>query len=390
MSTTDSVLPARPASEPADARRVLALALIAWVGCFVVVAAWTIAHGGHAMPWDTGWYGVIAERGYRFDGNITRQQPVAFLPAYPYLLRLPLALGLPLAAAMLLTCVACAVGGVVLLFRALAAKLGSMTAAYACVLFVASPFSFYFLNGYSESLFLLAMGAFWWALLQREDAPLAALFAGLAGLVRPFGIVLAFAWAIDVVLRARREGTPVRETVIRLVAFGPVAVMGPLLVCLYYWHRFGDLFLYRNILVAWGDNTLAGGLAETIDHLRVELRTLFEWHPFRIVDWPPELARLLLWASVASIAATIRRIPPQLAAYAFGLVAFCICLTASGANLGRHLATNIAFPVAVTLLLWTARDARPWKKGAFVAITLGAFALQMYYATLYFRFTWVS
>jgi hypothetical protein len=389
MSTTDSVQPAMSASRPADARRVFAVALAAWIGLFIAVQAYVTTHGGGVGAWDAGWYRSIAQSGYTFDGNIAHQQPVAFLPAYPYLLRLPLALGLPLAAAILLTCVTCAVGGMVLLFRALSAALGPNTAAYACALFVASPFSFYFLNGYSESLFLLAMGAFWWALLQRRDEPLAALFAGLAGLVRPFGVLLAFVWAIDVVLRGRRNGAPLRETATRLFAFGPLAVMGPLLVCLYYGYRFGDLFLYRNILVAWGDNVVAGSLAEAVDHLRVELRTLIEWHPAEILSWPPELARLLLWASVAMVGIASRRIPPQLVAYAFALIAFCLCLTASGSNLGRHLATNIAFPVAVTLAL-CAPQARPWKMMLFIAITLGALTLQMYYAARYFRVIWVS
>jgi hypothetical protein len=263
-------------------------------------------------------------------------------------------------------------------------------------LLVASPFSLYFLNGYSESLFLLLMGAFWWALLRRQDDVLAALLAGLAGLVRPFGLVLALVWAMDVALREHRAGTPARKIVARLAKFSPVAVLGPLLVSLYYSYRFGDLFLYRNILVAWGENTVAGvSLTAMADHFRVQWRLLFELHPQQLLTWPPELARTLLWVSLAVMAGAARRMPPQILAYGFGLIAFCLCTTTGGSNLGRHLATNIAFPLAAMLLLCPRERVAPgametWKRSLFSALVLVSFLVQMYFVTMYQRGSWVS
>jgi len=393
MSTADPESERR-LFEQKQARRWVGWALVAWVVTFLAVRAYVAGHGGYLTTWDAAWYETIAQRGYVFDGNIARQQSVAFLPAYPYVLRLLLMLGLSSPVAVTLLCAGSAVGGVALLHGALSAKVGPTMSAKACVLLVASPFSFYFLNGYSESLFLLAAGAFWWALLRRQDQVLAALFAGLAGLVRPFGIVLALVWAVDVVLHARRAKAPLGETAIRLVAYGPVAIMGPLMSCLYYAYRFGDLFLYRNILIAWGDNILTGGPYEPFDHLRFQWRMLMELHPTAMLSWAPELARLMLWASLATVVATIRRLPPQLVIYALGLIAFCFCATLGGANLGRHLATDIALPLAVTLLLFpataAATDPSSWRRIAFAAIVLASFAIQMSYAALQLHAGWVS
>src|SRR5690242_20138431 len=159
----------------------LGIALLVWIGAFVALRAY-VAEPGRALRWDAGWYLSIATQDYRFDGDITHQQSVAFLPGYPFLLRLLLLVGLPMQVTVLLACIACSIVGALLLFRALSASLGPVTSAYACALALASPFSLYFLNGYSESAYFLATAAFWWALLYRRDDGLAALFAGLAGI----------------------------------------------------------------------------------------------------------------------------------------------------------------------------------------------------------------
>ena len=40
-----------------------------------------------ASRWDTGWYLMIAVRGYEWDPNLAHQQNIAFFPAYPMLMR---------------------------------------------------------------------------------------------------------------------------------------------------------------------------------------------------------------------------------------------------------------------------------------------------------------
>jgi hypothetical protein len=377
------------------ARWLLAVVLTAWIVTFIAAREYATIHGSGPLNWDTGWYADIAARDYHFDGDITHQQPVAFLPAYPYTLRLLLAFGLPVHATVLLACIACAIGGTLLLFQALSVHLSPMISAVACVLLIASPFSLYFLNGYSESLYFLAMAAFWWALLRRCDDGLAALFAGLAGLVRPFGVLLALVWVADLFLRVRRRELMWRDAVLRIVALGPIAIAGPIIVCLYYAHRFDDLFLYRNIMVAWGVDVLGGGFPDIVDHLRVELSTLAEWHPWLIGTWPPELARLLFWTFLAIVPFVMRRIPVQLLLYGLGLIGFCLCTTESGGNLGRHLATNVALPIGLAVLLFPVSypaidEKRLWRGVLFAAIVIISLVAQLCYASIYFRAQWVS
>lgn len=387
---------ATPPSDIVRARRLFACALFIWVIAFLAVRCYVLAHGGTPLRWDAGWYVDVALRGYYFDGDITRQQNVAFLPAYPYALRLFVALGLQASTAVLLMCISCSIAGAILLFRALSTLTSPMVSASACVLFVASPFSLYFLNGYSESLYFLCMSAFWWALFTRRGDGLTTLFAGLAGLVRPFGILLALVWAINVAQRERHAGTPWRHIFARIAALGPLAISGPLALCLYDDYRFGDLFLYRNILVAWGADVVAGGWLDVINHLRVEWRSLAEFHPSLALVSPPDLARLLLWMSLAIIIIAARRVPKGVTIYGIGIFAFCLLTTEGGANLGRHLATNLAFPLGVVSMLlpllpsMRPRGADLWRYGAIVVIGIVALILQMYLSLKYFQGSWVS
>lgn len=114
---------------------------------------------------------------------------------------------------------------------------------------MASPFSIYFLNGYSESLYLLFFGAFWWALLRRQDFALAALCAGLAGAVRPFGLVLAVVWLCALGWHAYRGRLSWRNAVLTAAIYLPLTACGLLLVSLFYYVKFGDLALYRNVMM---------------------------------------------------------------------------------------------------------------------------------------------
>jgi hypothetical protein len=380
---------------PVPARWLFVGALSIWVIAFVAIRAWALAHGGAPLRWDASWYVDVANGGYRFNGNIASQQNVAFLPAYPYVLRLFLALGLQAPAAVLAMNLLCGVGGAALFFRALSAQTSATTGAWACALFVAAPFSLYFLNGYSESLYFLCMAAFWWGLWSRRDDGLAALFAALAGLVRPFGLLLALVWAVDVACRGRQSGQSWGRVATRVVTLAPLAIAGPLVICLYDDYRFGDLFLYRNILIAWGADVVSNGWPDFVNHLRIEWHMLAELHPTLILTFSTELARLLFWISIAVMLATARRAPIGVTLYGIGLVAFLLVSTEGAANLGRHLATNLSLPLGIALLTSPAPSAaaRPrdfWRVGLLALIFVVSMDLQMQLVLRYFQGLWVS
>ncbi|MET0232082.1 MAG: hypothetical protein ABW186_14205 [Rhodanobacteraceae bacterium] len=239
------------------------------------------------------------------------------------------------------------------------------------------------------------MSAFWWALFERRDAALAALFAGLAGLVRPYGVVLAVVWAIEVARREHLAGTPPLRIIARLAALGPLAIAGPLVVCLYDAHQFGDLFLYRNILGAWGADIVSSGGADFLNHLRVEWRSLAVFHPSLVSTFTPEVARLLIWMGLAVTLAAARRAPLGITLYGLGLIAFCVVSTEGAANLGRHIATNIALPLGIALLLSPRSTAQAGpadllRFGLLAATFCISMAAQMLFLVWFYQGRWIS
>lgn len=376
-----------------------AIALVGWIGCFLVVRAVALARGGSTMPWDVGWYIHIALKGYHFAGDIMTQEPVAFLPLFPMSVRALMSIGMPPSIAVVVLCVCSAATGMLLLYRGLSARLGATWSALACALFMAAPFSMYFLDGYSEALYFLFFGAFWWALLRRKNFVLAALLAGFATGVRPFGVILALVWAVALCLEVR-DGRLSRSSAIRtFLLFGPLTILGILAVSLFYYREFGDLFLYRNALLAWSQDLVQGLPRSTAMPFDVSLNGVFEL--FRVsadapLALPATIARLLLWAFVLLLPFVLRRLPPEALTYGIGLLLFCIA-TSAGYAIGRHMATNMVLPMAALALIWRVRDVREgsvppgkWRMTLVGLLFVAGMSLQAYLLTLFFHRNWVS
>ena len=349
------------------------------------------------MPWDSSWYAQIAASGYTFDGNLMRQQPVAFLPLYPMMIRAVHALGFSNPVAELVVCMSSAAGGMALLYRALSFRLDAIWSAVACALMMASPFSIYFLNGYSEALYLLFFGAFWWALLRRRSFSLAAGFAGLAGAVRPFGLILAVVWAFAVLLDAYRGHLTRRRALAILLAYSPLAIAGFIAVSLFYYVEFGDLFLYRNAMLAWSRDLVQGVSSNPIGQLPAHIYALFHADIRALLVFPPAFARVPLWSFVLLLPFAARRLPVEITLYGAGLLLFCVMVTATGLDLGRHLATNIALPLAVLALIWPIHDLSAQRtrlgvvRKAFVALLFfSGLIIQALLSMRYFHGDWVS
>lgn len=352
------------------------------------------------MAWDVGWYLRIALKGYHFGGDIMTQEPVAFLPMFPMALRALLGLGLSDSNAVLIVCVGSASCGMLFLYRGLSARLGANWSALACALFMAAPFSMYFLSGYSEALYLLFFGAFWWALLRHSDFALAALSAGLATGVRPFGVLLAVVWAVAL-WRGVHQMRQTRPQAVRIfVLFGPLTVVGILSVSLFYYYQFGDLFLYRNALLAWSQDLVQalprGVLAMPFDVSLNGMIELFRLDPAAPLVLPATIARLLLWAFILSLPLVLRRLPLEVLAYGIGLLLFCIA-TSAGYAIGRHMATNLALPLAALALVWPVRDAREgnappakWRLGLVGFLFVSGMSVQVFLLTQFFHGHWVS
>lgn len=387
-------------TDAGDRRRALAIlagAFACWVTAFLVVRSVVQAHGGYSLPWDSAWYSQIATQGYSFDGDLMRQHPVAFLPLYPLLVRAVLTLGVPIKAAVLAVSLVSTAAGILFLFRALSSRFEATWSALACALVMAGPFSIYFLNGYSECLYFLFFGAFWWALLRREDFVVAALCAGLAGAVRPFGLLLAAVWAASLLLGVYRGNLTRSRALTLFVALGPAAIGGMMAVSLFYYLEFADLFLYRNAMLAWSRDLVDGIALSPVDQFLQNVRALFSAHAASLLTFPPAFARLLLWAFVLLLPFAVRRLPIEISIYGIGLLLFCIALSATGLDMGRHLATNLMLPLAVLMLVWPRRETaegrhlpKAWQAMLVALLFFGGLLTQAWFCVRYFNGQWVS
>ena len=156
------------------------------------------------FQWDTISYLKIAILGY------TRDATVAFLPLYPWLLRL-LAHAIRenyLLAGLLLSTV-CAIATLILMLELFRKYYPDEIAWRTVLFFISFPTFFFLLAGYTESLFLVLVLAFW--ILARHQKWLwAGIFAGLATLTRLQGVVLSavLLWMMLMSLVEQPAGTP--------------------------------------------------------------------------------------------------------------------------------------------------------------------------------------
>jgi len=181
--------------------------------------------------WDTVWYVIIADWGYRYDAR-----SVAFFPLYPLLVRgaNPVLPGGTFEAALLLSALACLAALIVV--HRLAADLTDPDTARRTVFYLlAFPTGFYLVAAYNESLFLaLAAGSFY--CMRRGRWWWAGGLAALAGATRMVGVLLAVAFAYEYL---RQRGFSPRRVWWDAAAIGliPLGLLG------YAWYcarAFGD------------------------------------------------------------------------------------------------------------------------------------------------------
>jgi hypothetical protein len=232
--------------------------------------------------WDAGWYLGIAREGYIWNPNTSRQQNVAFFPAFPTLMWL----GSTVAGARpqtgpvttilntgLAVSLAAFTWALVYLFRLAREQLTEDEAFGALLLLAAYPFAVFFSAPYTEALFLLSSAAAFYH-LRRRAIVAAACWGLLAGLARPNGCLLSVPLGLmalgDVWPRTRpwlglqperdsetRSGAPVGSgsAVGRTVATLTAAAMpgvGMLLFSAYVQSLTGRPFAWAEVHGAWG------------------------------------------------------------------------------------------------------------------------------------------
>ena len=216
----------------------VALGLVGWAGLELYPAAglngdWSelidpldTPLGALVSPWqrwDALWYQHIAMTGYPAGGN-----EAAFFPLYPLCVRVVATLlgGAYGLAALVVSTLAFPIG-LLLVFRVVAAELGREDGERAAVYLALAPTAFFFLAGFTESLFLaLSVGAILAA--RRRHFGAAACLGGLAALCRFQGVLVAVPIAIEGVIAVRlcrRTSRPAPSMALP-AALAPVLCLG--------------------------------------------------------------------------------------------------------------------------------------------------------------------
>lgn len=209
------------------------------------------------IRWDSGWYGDIAENGYRFTPN--QQSPVAYFPLYPGVIHLLAVLGLNRWLGGIFVSLLAGLSAVLLFHRwarrveaqmALAAANGAQgpLADTAFLLLIVYPISIYLFGiMYSDALYLLcAVSAF--LCLEKDRPVLAALFGALGTACRPIAPALVLGLLVRSLERRRAAGAKWRV----LDVVPALAGLGLLSYMVFLWARFDDPVAFAHVQGAPG------------------------------------------------------------------------------------------------------------------------------------------
>lgn len=218
------------------------------------------------LRWDATWYRTIIERGYYTNGNPYVEHNVVFFPLYPMTCRLVKAL-LPLdtALVMLLVSAAATLLGLILLYKVLLRHSTPFTARASLALLAFHPFAVFFYNGFTESLFLLLISAFFYFLLNRDWPWAAAIVVGLASAVRPYGCLLSLVFAFELLRRHYRSygfhfdstSSFLKQALLLL----PVCFVGLMAYTAWLGYKFDEPMAFSHNMAPWD----SGGLEQPIN-----------------------------------------------------------------------------------------------------------------------------
>jgi hypothetical protein len=189
--------------------------------------AWTGPHPDYfsfASIWDGTWYKIVALSGYPttlpIDGGHIQQNAWAFLPAYPWLVRLLMSTGVSWEVMSVVVSVAFALGAALLFQRLMSRTLPAGSALFATVLFCTAPLSPILQVAYAESMQLFFLFLALILLLDRRYVLLIPVVIVLS-FTRPSGLAFAAALLFHLIHRfvtRRRDPFPWRERVEVVIA----------------------------------------------------------------------------------------------------------------------------------------------------------------------------
>jgi hypothetical protein len=209
----------------------------------------------YLMRYDSGWYFYIAQHGYSYDGNDLVQQPVAFYPLYPTLIKALTIIGFSYAAAAVLIPNIAIVAAIIVLTKLISELYDEETALVSVAFLSFFPASMFFSAAYTESLAFLFIVCFFFYLI-RGRFVVAACFAGLCFATRSTGLVLLAPLIWEIARRYWRNER--RRFFWEGLACVIIATAGLWLYMIYLWIAFRAPFAFITAQAAWNAGNVFG------------------------------------------------------------------------------------------------------------------------------------
>jgi Gpi18-like mannosyltransferase len=328
------------------------------------------------LRWDSEWYRIIAAEGYKYNGDPGQIQTVVFYPLYPALCRLvSQILRIDLVDSMLLVANLAAVAAVILLVKLVRERFEDRTALATVALISFFPSSIFLSAGYTESLALLLMVAFFVA-VTRERFVAAAMLAALAVATRSSGIAL-FPVLLWELWRARP-----RRFLIEAIPLSIVATSGLWLYIIYLGFAFGHPMAFADGQAAFHENTTM--LARILSALTLKpfgMINLADISPAGLDQW---FTLIFIGLIVGSWFAGISRGMTLFATILLALPYLTLCGGPAGfTSMARF--NIVSFPLFVVMARLT--DRCSWAIPAIVAV-FGS--LLLIYAALFAQWQWIG
>jgi hypothetical protein len=350
--------------------RTFSVVLLAIVARYQAPVAWTGAHPNYfsmTVLWDGFWYGQIATVGYPSTLPIdaatgaVQQNAWAFYPAFPMMSRVLMkvtGLGFPVVGSTLALLLG--FGAVVVMGLLLRDRVGPKVALAAVVVFAACPVSPSLQIAYTESLGILLLCGFLWA-ISKEQWLLTAGLALLIGLSRAMALPLAVVALVAVFLRwRRRQQDPITvgegwSALAALGGCGAAGLLWPLMVSI----GVGSPLGYTETMGAWS----YGG----------SVHLLRPWLSYVAEPWNAVRVALVLMIIIAmTIGPWAAALGSELRTWTLAYSGYLILVDAPSTSLFRHLLP--LFPLTVVLIGGGWRDRAPrwvsWRTGSLILVGL--------------------
>ncbi len=242
------------------ASRIVTTTIFLIVASLQQVSDRTGAHPGFfdfASIWDGQWYWFVNAAGYpdeipRTDDGFAQENAWAFMPAYPFLLRLFTVFGVPFTGIAPIVSLLFAGAAALVFFRLMVRFLPPGSALFATALFCFAPLSTILQVSYAESMHLFLLFVALLLLVDRRYALLVPVVVVMS-LTRPSGLAFAFALLVHLVHRfvtRARDPFPWRER-IEVVIVGLVSALAGVAWLLIAWVVTGEFTAYTDTEFAW-------------------------------------------------------------------------------------------------------------------------------------------